>query len=477
MLRPNLLFILSDDQGAWAMRCAGNTDILTPNLDRLAAQGARFENFFCVSPVCSPARASILTGTIPSAHGVMDWLAGGNVSADLPEIQGNAAFQNETVPIAYLDFMTAYTDLLAANGYTCALSGKWHLGDSLTPQHGFSHWYTIARGGCSYMHPEMVRDGRITFEDRYITDLIGEDARRTLKELARQPDPFYLSVHFTAPHDPWDAAQHPKEIWDLYEDCSFQATPDLPVHPWQAAQWLAATGEKRKRQLRGYYTAITAMDRQIGLLLDELEQLGLADNTLVIFTGDNGMNLGQHGVWGKGNGTFPLNMYDSSVKVPCLMSWPGHIAPGTVYHQLYSHYDIFPTLTDLLSLSGQARQPLPGSSFAHLLRGQPEKSTGAVVILDEYGPVRMIRDTEWKLVMRYPYGPHELYHLTQDPDETINLYDNPDYAAVAARLRCSLEQWFLRYVDPSIDGLREAVTGNGQLTRPGAASTAVRKFL
>ena len=140
MKQPNILFILSDDQGAWAMRCAGNQDIQTPNLDRLARQGARFENFFCVSPVCSPARASILTGTIPSVHGVMDWLAGGNVDASLAEIRENPAFQNETTPIQYLHDLTAYTDLLAEAGYTCALSGKWHLGDSLTPQHGFTHW-------------------------------------------------------------------------------------------------------------------------------------------------------------------------------------------------------------------------------------------------------------------------------------------------------------------------------------------------
>ncbi len=477
MKQPNIVFILSDDHGAWAMHCAGNFDIRTPNLDRLAARGGRFENFFCVSPVCSPARASILTGTIPSCHGVMDWLAGGNVAADLPEVQGKAAFELESQPIQYLDHLTAYTDLLSEAGYTCALSGKWHLGDSLTPQHGFSRWYTIARGGCSYMNPEMVRDGHITFEDRYITTLIGEDARRNLRELAAQPEPFYLSVHFTAPHDPWAQEQHPKEFWDLYEDCAFEATPDLPIHPWQSAMWLAATGEKRKRQLQGYYSAITAMDYQVGLIMDELENLGIADNTLLIFTGDNGMNLGQHGVWGKGNATFPLNMFDTSVKVPCLMAWPGHIAPGTVYKELYSHYDLFPTLMELLDLAGPVRQKLPGHSFAHLLQGQPETSTDAVVILDEYGPVRMIRDHEWKLVMRYPYGPNELYHIQDDVDENHNLYDDPAYGEIIASFRSRLERWFVQYVDPAMDAAKEAVTGNGQLGRAGAASTAVKKFL
>ena len=147
--RPNLLFILTDDQGAWAMHCAGNADIQTPNLDRLAAQGTRFDNFFCASPVCSPARASILTGRIPSQHGVHDWIRSGSLDKKaLGEHADHPYFASEDVPIQYLQGLTTYPDLLAQNGYTCALAGKWHLGDSMQPQHGFSHWYTIGRGGC-----------------------------------------------------------------------------------------------------------------------------------------------------------------------------------------------------------------------------------------------------------------------------------------------------------------------------------------
>lgn len=477
MKRPNILFILSDDQGAWALGCSGNPDIHTPNLDRLAARGARFDNFYCVSPVCSPARASILTGSIPSVHGVMDWIAGGNVDASLPEVQGRPVFRSETKPIQYLDHVTAYTDLLYEAGYTCALSGKWHLGDSLHPQHGFSHWYTIARGGCSYQQPEMVRDGKITFENAYITDLIGEDARSTLKELAAADNPFYLSVHFTAPHDPWDKEQHPQDIWDSYEGCSFSATPDLPPHPWQVPGIASGQGERRRTILRGYYTAITAMDRQVGLLLDELDALGLSDNTIIIFTGDNGMSMGHHGIFGKGNGTFPLNMFESAVKVPFLMSWPDHLPAGSVMKGLYSHYDIFPTLVELLSLAGPVRQTLPGHSFAHLLHGQPEKTSEAVVILDEYGPVRMIRDDRFKLVLRYPYGPHEFYDLVNDPDENRNLYDDPAYSSSVISLRNQLESWFVKYADPAMDGTKEGVTGLGQLARAGSSSTAPVKFV
>ena len=137
MKRPNILFILTDDQGAWAMRCAGNTDIYTPNLDRLAKQGTRFDNFFCASPVCSPARASILTGRIPSQHGVHDWIRCGSLDRDaLGDLKDHPYFANEDKPVRYLDGMTAYTDLLAQNGAKAVL--KPSLRFSFTPSGGVS---------------------------------------------------------------------------------------------------------------------------------------------------------------------------------------------------------------------------------------------------------------------------------------------------------------------------------------------------
>ena len=121
--RPNLLFLLSDDQGAWALGCAGNKEIQTPALDSIAENGMRFDNFYCVSPVCSPARASILSGTIPSVHGVQDWLRGGNLNmAEFPEIQGNPLYVSEHTAIPYLQDMTCFTDVLAENGYVCEQS-------------------------------------------------------------------------------------------------------------------------------------------------------------------------------------------------------------------------------------------------------------------------------------------------------------------------------------------------------------------
>lgn len=465
--RPNLLFVLTDDQGAWAMRCAGNSDIHTPNLDRLASQGMRFDNFFCASPVCSPARASILTGRIPSQHGVHDWIRSGSLDKQaLGEHASHPYFASEDVPIQYLDGLVTYPDLLEEQGYTCALSGKWHLGDSIHPQHGFSHWYTIGRGGCLYKQADVIENGELHFETRYITDLITEHALNYLDSFAHQDNPFYISVHYTAPHDPWDEDQHPAAYIDLYRDCAFTATPDEPPHPNQIPTAPCGTGEERKRLLRGYYAAISAMDAGVGRILNRLDELGLAENTLVIFTADNGMNMGHHGIWGKGNGTFPFNLFDTAVKVPFIARWPGHIPENRVTSSMCSHYDIIQTLNDLLNLGADLPEDLPGHSFAPVLLEGVE-SDNHVVILDEYGNSRMVRNREWKYIHRYPYGPHELYHLTEDPGETENLAGQEEYADIQASLCDTLQKWYVTYADPAVDGSREAVTGFGQMRRPG----------
>lgn len=502
--RPNIIFILSDDQGAWAMHCAGNPELYTPNLDRIAAEGMRFENFFCVSPVCSPARASLLTGTIPSAHGVHDWIRSGNVDGEKFRKQGQenpygGGYARETKPEAYLEGQVTYTDLLAENGYTCALAGKWHLGDSVRMQHGFSRWYSLGRGGCCYYHADVTENGGIKVEHgRYVTELITDRALQWMDELAKEPNPFYLSVHYTAPHSPWAADEHPAKWIDYYRDCAFESIPDIPDHPDMTTGPVYHTG-RRRENLTGYFAAVSAMDEQIGRILQKTEEIGSRRETLLIFTADNGMSMGHHGVWGKGNGTFPMNMYDTAVKVPFLACWKGHIPPGSVSSELVSAYDVFPTLLELTGISWDGAGTLPGKSFAgQLLFGEGREIPGssdnataghglhgssgiaaaghglhgssnnaaagapAVVVYDEYGPVRMIRSKEWKYIHRYPYGYHELYDLKNDPGEEHNLYGDPRYTGKAVEMRRRMEGWFEQYVRGERNGVLQAVTGAGQ---------------
>lgn len=466
--RPNVLLILSDDQGQWAMGCAGNDEIRTPHLDALAERGILFSHFFCTSPVCSPARASLFTGELPSQHGVHDWLS---------------YHHTGRTGIDFLSGRTLFTDLLADAGYRLGLSGKWHLGANDRPRKGFVHWYAHESGGGPYHGAPMYRDGTRTEEPGYLTDALAADAEEFLTAEAGRPEPFHLSLHFTAPHKPW-RGQHPDAYTELYEDCAFDTCPQGPAHPWQPLDEDGSPvgGESDTRQaLIGYFAATSAMDAAIGRVLHRLDTLGLAGSTLVVFTSDNGFNAGHHGIWGKGNGTFPQNMYDSSVLVPCLISQPGRIPSGRHCDALLSQYDVLPTLVDHLGLDHRHDPRLPGRSFADILAGQEDRGEDGdgggrerVVVYDEYGPVRMIRTRAWKYVHRYPHGPHELYDLAEDPGEEHDLAGSPLHSAVRTELAARLDAWFAEYVDPALDGARLPVSGSGQRTpvTPGALPTA-----
>ncbi|MEO8848183.1 MAG: sulfatase/phosphatase domain-containing protein, partial [Casimicrobiaceae bacterium] len=196
-----------------------------------------------------------------------------------------------------------------------------------------------------------------------------------------------------------------------------------------------------------------------------------------VFMSDNGMNCGHHGIWGKGNGTRPQNMYDTSVKVPCIVAQPGRIAAGQVSHAMLSGYDMFPTLVDYLGIAdhGDGRRK-PGRSFRGVLEGNANPADGAVVVYDEYGPVRMLRTADWKYVHRHPQGPHELFDLAADPGERHNLVDNPQLADRVGTLRARLQDWFNLYVDPARDGADKGVTGCGQLGRVEDASAGHPAF-
>lgn len=453
--RPNVVFILTDDQGPWAAGCYGNPEMRTPNIDRLAAAGVRFENFFCTSPVCSPARASLMTGRIPSQHGVHDWIREGNMPPNVAR---------------HIEAFTCYTDVLAAGGYACGLSGKWHMGDSMTPQHGFSHWFALPRGASQYNDAEMIRDGKVEVQPGYLSDVITDDALQFIQE--NKDRTFYLSLHYNAPHSPWIG--HPQDIVDSYDDCPFKSCPQEASHPCAIEQMKVHMGNRES--LKGYFAAVTAMDMNVGRVLDRVDQLGLRQDTLIIFTSDNGYSCGHHGFWGKGNGTFPLNMYENSVKVPFIVSHPGRLPQNVVARAMVSQYDVMPTLLEYLDLPPVDDETLPGTSFLPVLTRETDQAREEVVVYDEYGPVRMIRTREWKYVHRYPYGPHELYDLVKDPDERKNLADEESCRPVVVEMRGRLARWFERYVVAEMDGLKCPVTGQGQRQKISAEHTAEESF-
>ena len=453
--RPNVLFVLTDDQGPWAMGCAGNDEIHTPVIDQLAATGTRLDNFFCASPVCSPARASLLTGQIPSRHGVHDYLRAPHV--------GERA-------VDYLAGQPLVTDVLADYGYRLGLSGKWHLGANDRPRKGFVHWYAHEAGGSAYHGAPMYRAGRRETVDGYLTDVLADDAMAFVDErssVAELDQPFFLSLNFTAPHSPWKG-EHPSDLQQMYAGCTFRTCPQTALHPWTTLSLGAPLGGEAdtRAALVGYFSAVTAMDRALGRVIARLEQQGLRDSTLVVFSSDNGFNAGHHGIWGKGNGTWPLNMYDSSVKVPAIVNQPGRVQAGVVRHELFSAYDLPATILELVGIDPAPMQTGPGRSFASLLleTADDEGSGGddRVVVHDEYGPTRMIRTRDWKYVHRWPDGPDELYDLARDPGEETNLVDEPATTTVRDQLRDELGEWFNRFASPERDGEQLPVIGTGQ---------------
>jgi len=495
-MRKNVIMIMSDDQGAWTLGCSGCPEAHTPNIDRLAETGVRFDNYFCVSPVCSPARASIFTGNIPSAHGIADWLDNGDIDASKYEVTRTPAYASEKEAINYLDGQLTYTDVLAENGYTCALAGKWHLGNSVQAQHGFSEWYTVPLGHSAYIDPPVIEDGEVIQGKGFITDLITDKTISYLKELGpksqREDAPFYISVHYTAPHSPWGKLTQPAEWYDYYKDCKFDSVPVCEIHknavfscesPYFAFGAEATEQDDLRRELlSGYFGAIAAMDRGIGDIYRELERQQLLKDIIIIFTSDNGMNTGHHGIWGKGNGTYPQNMYDTSVKIPFIMSCPGILGQNEVRKNLYSHYDLFPTLVDMLDLKLTKEEimtieNLPGQSYySQLKKEERDDEEKFVVVYSEYGPVRMLRNKDWKYIHCYPDGPDELYDLSHDPDEENNLINDPAQKMRINRMKFELERWFFNYVDPNRDATKDNNFGKGQIYLAGTAAKGRENF-
>lgn len=481
---PNIVFVLTDDQGCWSLGCTGNREIRTPNIDALAQNGVRFDNFFCASPVCSPARASVLTGRIPSQHGVHDWIRVGSGE------------KHKDAPVEYLAGITGYTDLLAAAGYVCGQSGKWHLGATAYPQKSYSHWFVTLGGSGTYRDAQVYRDGQLTQTEGYLTDIITDDALSFIDRAAADGKPFYLNLAYTAPHSPL-VDQHKEEyVRYYYDNCTFDDVPQEPRHPWIQQHPIDiqysesfARGDREYLTVRdllsGYYAAVQGIDDGVGRVVSKLEELGIRDNTLIIYMSDNGFNCGQHGLWGKGNCSSPLNLYDTSVKVPCIFNCPSLIRSGIVSGSLLSAYDFMPTLLDLTGIVNPEAGSLPGHSFLPELTGEGGGDyREAVTVFDEYGPSRMVRTKEWKYIHRYPYGPHELYDLAHDPGERFNLlWENrffeygPDFIEKkVGELRKYLEDWFDTYADPGRDGKHEPVCGRGQLRPVGKSANGHLTF-
>lgn len=459
--RPNIVVLLTDDQGPWAVPWK-MSELQMPRLQELAERSYVFDQMHCPSPVCSPARASILTGRMPSAHGVHDWLTGTRHPHAQPDI--------------YADEFITLGQVLGEAGYRCGLSGKWHVGDARYPAQGFEYWYAHRFGGGPYYGAPVWNEGEEAEEPDYYTYAVGHHALEFLDQYAREgcEEPFFLYMCTTAPHDPWGSDQHPDELLNLYEGEEFPSVPRLDPHPWaQARMWqFGESFADPEASLRGYCASLTGVDRILGWVLDDLEKRGLSDNTMIVYLADNGFSCGHHGIWGKGNGTFPLNFWDNSVKVPFVMYVPEQwrellgcapeVACGTQspVRNLVSSARFFETICEMAGVCPPEDHVRVEGSLLEPLRGQVDDDR--VVVFDEYGGGRMIRRGTWKYVVRHD-GPSELYDLSTDPDELENLAENGLYGEMCSELEEELTQWFSSHETLQMRGFECPVTGLGQV--------------
>jgi arylsulfatase A-like enzyme len=431
--RPNVVVFMTDDHGAWATGAYGCADMHTPNIDALAKGGARFTRAFACTPVCSPSRMTYMTGCVPSVHGVQDWL------------RPVDSFGEKTRP--WLEGLTIFPEVLAKNGYRCGMVGKWHMGHDEKAQRGFTYWASVPGGGGTFKNAEFVKNGETVKKAGFKEDAIGDFALEFLgQQTADQP--FYLHIPFYAPHTPFDF--QPEEDRKHYEASTFPCFPDTAKHANQNPQLGQHHGNRAS--MRSYMALISGADRNIGRILQFLDSKDWRDNTVVVFTADQGWNAGHHGVWGKGNGTWPFNMYEESIRVPMIWNHPAGIRAGQTVTAAVSSYDFFPTMLDYLGYTAPADPRRVGRSYAGFLRGRNPRWSDKLFF--EYSYVRGVRTPARKLIVRAEGFPSEFYDLEKDPGETVNRISEPSYAREIAQLRAELESWFKAAGAPPIDDWR-----------------------
>jgi len=463
--KPNILFVYTDDQAAWTVGASGNAQSKTPNLDRLVREGAYLKNAFVTTPVCSPARASLLTSRYGTELGILDFI---------PHPK-HKLYTPDTATIGLDPSLVTFPEVLAAAGYTTGLVGKYHVGDWTETEdkqfhplnNGFQYFMGLTGGGTSPENPPLEKDGKVQEFKGLTTDILADHAIAFLQE--HRDEPFLLCLHHRAPHAKWLPVA--PEDWAPYADLD----PEIP-NP----EYPDLDTEKVKRMMREYLASVRGVDRNLGRVLAALDELGLSENTIVIFSADHGYNMGHNGIWHKGNGiwatkTLPLateniaskyrpNLYDNSLRVPTIVRWPGVIAPGTVVTETVSSLDWYPTLAAMAGAAVPKGTLVRGRNFLPLLKGERvadwDNDFYAEYSMTHYSRTHMraYRTPKWKLVRDF-LNPErdELYDLEQDPAESTNrIHDeSPEVKQVIAALHARIIEHMRRTGDPILSLAQE----------------------
>lgn len=446
--RPNILFIYTDDQAPWALGMTGHPQLETPNIDRIAQEGAYLPNSFATTPVCSPSRASLLTSRYGTELGITEWIS-------------TVREPDHGLPPATVTWVERLQDA----GYNTGLVGKWHLGviDRYHPTRmGYDYFMGFRTGGLQPDDPILEKNGVRQPFDGYIGDILTDHAAAFIREHQDGDEPFMLSLHYRAPHRPWRPM--PEEDWQPYESID----PELPD-----PEYPDLDVDSVKTMMRQYLASTASVDRNVGRLLDLLEELNLQENTVVVFTSDHGYNMGHNGIWHKGNGFWIThtpppaqnnvprgnrpNMYDAALRIPTAVRWPGEIEAGLVIDETISNLDWYPTLLSIAKLQPRGDKVIRGRNMLPLLKGEAVENWDNGFYAEysthhrTHTHMRVYRTPHWKLVLDF-LNPerHELYDLQNDPGETTNLFDrsDPQIQQVIERLRGKILERMQEIDDP-----------------------------
>lgn len=433
--RPNVLVILTDDQRWDAMSCAGNPVLKTPNLDRLAAEGARFANMFVTTSLCSPSRASLMSGLYAHRHGVLN---------------------NFT---EYPDSLPSYPKRLREAGYETAYIGKWHMGETNdTPRTGFDFWMSH-RGQGRYFDNEWNINGERKFIPGYYTTVVTEHAEAWLRR--KHEKPFALVVGQKAPHggpiEPEPRFEHSFDSVAIPKPANGDAwVTGKPA--WLAESyptWHGGGGPLYNyhdygKFVRAYLGTLLSVDESVGRIYQALKETGQLDRTLIVFTSDNGFALGEHGRVDK------RTMYEESLRVPLVVRYPPLVTKPVVVTQMVLNLDLAPSILDICGT--KPLENIDGASWKPLLAGNTANWRHSFLYFYNYEKefpytpnVRGVRTDDWKYI-HYPHGDGspdrytaELYHLTDDPLETRNRVNDPACATKLAELKAELEKLMVRH--------------------------------
>lgn len=504
--RPNIIFIMTDDHAAHAVSVYGSKVNQTPHMDRLAREGMRFDRAFVVNSICTPSRATILTGKYSHLNGT--------------PVFNRFDGSQPTIP-----------KMLQQAGYHTGMVGKWHLGSDPT---GFDHWIVLPGQGLYNDPAFLTPDGRKVIKG-YATDIITDLGVQFIEKRPAEK-PFFLMLHHKAPHREWTPNEknrlkfagqtipEPATLWDDYatrtdairenqqtvardltrRDLKLTPPPALKPGP-ERQKWFAVkptdvevesdgqkktlTGDelrrwKYQRYMQDYLACVQSVDDNIGRLLDWLEARGLASNTVVIYTTDNGFFLGDHGMYDK------RFMYEESLRVPLLVRWPGVTKPGSVNDDLVLNLDFAQTF---LQIAGQdASKDMQGRSLVPLLQGKHPRSwrkefyyryyhdPGHHNTRAHYG----LRTQSHKLIHYWKKDQWECFDLVNDPQELRNVYQDPKHSRLVAKLKKQLarakkqakddDQFADEQPPPGVDGEqpnRPAVAEKDQAAEVGAKIT------